>query len=103
MDPSQRLNLDKILREILGTSNVYFQPPDTVKMKYPAIVYSRDDIENDHADNAVYMQSTVYQVVVIDRDPDSEIVTKVSKLPKCTFDRHYAADNLNHDVFTLYF
>lgn len=103
MDPSQRLNLDKILREILGTSNVYFQPPETVKMKYPAIVYSRDDIENDHADNGVYMQSTVYQVVVIDRDPDSEIVTKVSKLPKCTFDRHYAADNLNHDVFTLYF
>lgn len=103
MDPSQRLNLDKILREILGTSNVYFQPPDTIKMKYPAIVYSRDDIENDHADNGVYMQSTVYQVVVIDRDPDSEIVTKVSKMPKCTFDRHYAADNLNHDVFTLYF
>lgn len=72
-------------------------------MQYPAIVYSRDDIENEHANNGVYMQSTAYNVIVIDADPDSEVVTKVSRLPMCTFDRHYAADNLNHDSFTLYF
>lgn len=72
-------------------------------MQYPAIVYSRDDIENEHANNGVYMQSTAYNVIVIDADPDSEVVSKVSKLPQCIFDRHYAADNLNHDSFTLYF
>lgn len=72
-------------------------------MQYPAIVYSREDIENEHANNGVYMQSTAYKVIVIDADPDSEVVDKVSKLPQCTFDRHYAADNLNHDSFTLYF
>lgn len=72
-------------------------------MQYPAIVYSREDIENEHANNGVYMQSTAYNVIVIDADPDSEVVGKVSKLPQCTFDRHYAADNLNHDSFTLYF
>ena len=72
-------------------------------MQYPAIVYSRDDIENNHANNGVYMQSTAYNIIVIDPDPDSEVVQKVSKLPMCTFDRHYAADNLNHDSFTIYY
>lgn len=72
-------------------------------MQYPAIVYSRDDIENNHANNGVYMQSTAYNIIVIDPDPDSEVVQKVSKLPMCMFDRHYAADNLNHDSFTIYY
>lgn len=72
-------------------------------MQYPAIVYSRDDVENNHANNGVYMQSTAYNIIVIDPDPDSEVVQKVSKLPMCMFDRHYAADNLNHDSFTIYY
>ena len=100
---STRLELHEILCDCLGSRNVYFQPPESIKMQYPAIVYSRDDIENEHANNGVYMQSTAYNVIVIDADPDSKVVSKVSKLPQCTFDRHYAADNLNHDSFTLYF
>lgn len=72
-------------------------------MEYPAIVYSRDDIENTSANNKPYIQSTAYNVIVIDANPDSEIVDRISKLPMCIFDRHYASDNLNHDSFTLYF
>ncbi len=49
------------------------------------------------------MQTTAYQVIVIDKNPDSDYVKKVSLLPMCSFDRHYVADNLNHDAFTLYF
>lgn len=98
---SRRLELHEILCGVLGSRNVYFQPPATVKMKYPAIVYSRDDIENEFADNGVYKQAYFYQVTVIDSNPDSEIVHKVSRLPMCIFDRHYASDNLNHDVFTI--
>lgn len=100
---STRLKLHEILCEILGSRNAYFQPPESIKMKYPAIVYSRDDIESEHADNGVYMQSTAYQLIVIDPDPDSEIVDKIKMLPKCSYDRHYKADNLNHDVFTIYY
>lgn len=98
-----RTDLHKLLCEILGSNNVYFQPPESIRMQYPAIVYSRDDISNEHADNNVYMQSRLYNVIVIDPDPDSEIVDRISKLPLCIFDRHYAADNLNHDSFSLYF
>lgn len=99
----RRLELHEILCEILGSRNVYFQPPASKKMEYPAIRYVRYNIENDPADNIPYKQSCFYQLTVIDADPDSEIVHKVSQLPMCVFDRHYAADNLNHDVFTICF
>lgn len=98
-----RLELHELLCGLLGNRNVYFQPPSSVQMKYPAIVYSRDDIENTFADNTVYTQNYAYQITVIDKNPDSEIVGKVSMLPACRFERHFTADNLNHDVFKLYF
>lgn len=97
-----RLKLQAIFEEILGSRNVYFQPPASVSMKYPAIVYSRSEIQNQFAANTVYAQATAYMVTVIDKNPDSEYVKKVSKLPMCSYDRSYRADNLNHDVFTIY-
>lgn len=100
---ANRLELHELLCDILGSRNAYYQPPAPVQMEYPAIKYSRKDIENSYADNSVYMQSLAYEVTVIDEDPDSEIVEKVSKLPTCSFERHYEADNLNHDVFILYY
>lgn len=98
-----RLDLQTTLETILGSRNVYFQPPESVKLKYPAIVYSRNDIMNQFADDSVYSQSHAYQIIVIDKNPDSPIVDKVSKLPRCSFDRHYASDGLNHDVFRIYY
>lgn len=100
---ASRLDLQTKLEEILGSRNVYFQPPASVTMKYPAIVYSLKSIDNEFANNAVYMQSNSYDLIVIDPNPDSEIAKAISKLPMCRFDRPYKADNLNHYVFTLYF
>lgn len=100
---NRREELHEILCEALGSRNVYFQPPESIKMQYPAIVYSRDDIDNNFANNYVYMQSLAYSVTVIDSDPDSEVVDRVSKLPRCQYDRHYKSDNLNHDIFTIYY
>jgi hypothetical protein len=98
-----RLELHEIFCNILESRNAYYQPPASVKMKYPAIVYSRKKIDNSYANNLVYKQSRAYEVTVIDEDPDSEIVKKVSELPACTHDRYFTSDNLNHDVFTLYY
>lgn len=97
-----RLGLHEILCEALGSRNVYFQPPENLKMKYPAIVYSRDDFDDSHANNSAYIQKTGYMVTLIDRDPDSGTLDAIRALPHCRFDRHYTADNLNHDVFTIY-
>lgn len=98
-----RLDLQTILEQLLGSRNVYYQPPESIKMSYPAIVYERENIRNNFANNSVYKQAHAYKVTVIDYDPDSEIVEKVSALPMCSFSRHFPSDNLNHDVFTLYY
>lgn len=99
---NRRLLLSGTLHEVLGSDNVYYQPPETVKMRYPAIVYALDGIENVHADDEVYLRRFRYSVTVIDKSPDSTIADKVALLPKCHFNRSYAKDNLNHYVFTLY-
>lgn len=98
-----RAELQALLESLLGSRNVYFQPPASVLMKYPAIVYSRDDIDARNANNKVYTKTVAYSVTVIDKDPESSVIDKIADLPMCSFDRHYVADNLNHDVFTLYF
>lgn len=100
---ANRLELQTFLENLLGSRNVYFQPPEGKKMNYPAIVYERKDIRNSFADNKVYSQMLAYQVTVIDEDPDSKIVEKISQLPTARFDRPFTSDNLNHNVFTLYF
>lgn len=97
-----RLELHELLCEKLGSRHVYFQPPESVKMSYPAIRYSRNRIENISADNIVYKQDVSYTITVIDRDPDSEIVERVSQIPHIMYDRSYVAGNLNHDVFRLF-
>lgn len=97
----KRLKLQAMLEEIANTRNVYFQPPESKDIKYPAIIYGLSSIVNNHADNLVYKQSKTYSLTVIDRDPDSELVDKISKLPTCRFDRHFTSDNLNHYVFTI--
>lgn len=98
----RRAELGKIFREILGNGNVYFQPPSNTQMRYPAIQYERSGMAVKHADNGNYNRRIRYTVTVIDSDPDSEIVNRVSMLPYCYFDRHYVQDNLNHDVFEIY-
>lgn len=100
---ASRLELQTELEEILGSRNVYFQPPESVKMKYPAIRYSLSSIENRHADNRAYKQTKAYELILIDPNPDSEYIDKLSQLPYCRFDRFYPADNLNHYVFTIYY
>jgi hypothetical protein len=100
---AQRQQLHNILKTILGSDNVYFQPPESVKMKYPAIVYRRNQDYVDFADNKPYKRCVRYQVTVIDQNPDSVIPGKIAELPLCKFDRAFAADNLNHDVFNIFF
>lgn len=99
----QRLELQTLLEGILGSRNVYFQPPPSLKMQYPAIVYQRDDVWSVFASNLPYTHKKRYQVTVIDTNPDSSIPDKVGKLPMCGFSRQFVADNLNHDVYNLYY
>jgi hypothetical protein len=98
-----RPELQQILVDLLGSSNVYFQPPPTLVMSYPCIVYKREDMEIRHANDHPYKHMKRYSITVIDRNPDSEIPDKIAELPMVRYDRFYTAENLNHDVFQLFF
>ena len=100
---SNRLDLHEMLCDILGSRSVYFQPPESVRLIYPAIIYKLSNIRNRHANNRVYIQGDSYEITVITSDPESDIVREISKLPNCRYDRGYVADNLYHTVFTLSF
>lgn len=93
--------IDAIKNE--AKKHVYFQPPENMKLEYPCIIYERNSGTSDFADNIPYLHRIRYTVIVVDANPDSPIPGKVAELPTCVFDRHYTADNLNHDVYNLYF
>lgn len=105
---NKRLELHEILCEIVnitepdGDRHVYFQPPESVKMKYPAIRYSLDDIDMKHANDRLYLKTPGYSVVLIDRKPNSRYVSKILEIPQCRFVNSYTADNLNHFKFKIY-
>ena len=96
---SQELQAE--FEELLESRNVYYNPPPSVKMKYDAIVYNRSQINNSYANNLVYGQSHSFDVTTITEDPDAPIIEKISRLPRCRFDRSFIADNLYHNVFTI--
>ena len=98
---AKRLELHQLLKTF--TDNVYFQPPTNVKLEYPCIVYKRDFADTKFADDKPYNHKLRYQITVIDQDPDSEIPSKVAAIPMSLFNRFFTADNLNHDVYNVYF
>lgn len=100
---NRRRKLHQILTDILGSKNVYFQPPETVKLKYPCIIYHEDYIDTTYADNIPYLHKKRYSITVIDRDPESVIKDKISDLQACLFERHFTVDNLYHTVFNITF
>ena len=91
------------LEELLGSRNVYYMPPESLKIHYPAIVYSKSRIDTKKANNSIYKKNTRYEITVIDRLPDNPTIDKLMELPYCSFDRPYKSDNLYHDVLTLYY
>ena len=100
---SRRIKLHYILVDILDSNYVYFQPPESIKMNYPCIIYSRSRIDAKYANNKLYLGRDRYQIITVDKNPDNTLSEEILKLPLSSFDRQYTKDNLNHDVCTLYF
>lgn len=99
-----RLIVHNKLLDVLGSSNVYFQPPETSKIKYPAIIYNLSDYTHRQADNKNYINSERYTVTFIHKDPDIDLVDEMFKeFSMCRFDRRFVKDNLYHDVYSVYY
>lgn len=96
-------DIQTLFETLLGSRNVYFRPPPSVRMSYPAIRYDIDDINGLRADDTLYARFNSYTVTLIDPNIKSEFVDKLIALPYCTFIRWYANDGLNHFVFKLFY
>ena len=100
---ARRLQLHDLLKDILGSDRVYYQPPENVKLEYPCIVYNLSDIRLRHGNNLPYIMNDLYLVTLIHRRPDNDIYRKIASLPRCSLSRTFVNDNLNHYAFDLYF
>lgn len=98
-----RTDLQNLLESLLKTRNVYYDPPESVKMEYPAIRYTKSDINTRHANDKPYIHKKQYEITVIDRRPDNAVINAILELPMSDYGRHYIADNLHHDTITLYY
>lgn len=97
-------DLQTILEGIPGVEHVYFQPPESIRMEYPAIIFGHAGYDTISANNSKYKIDRRYSVTLVYNDFEmEEAVDALLALPYCSHDRHYVADQLHHDVFTLYF
>ena len=88
----------------LGASKTLFQPPPSVQLTYPAIIYTRKSTYTTYADNYAYEAPTFYQVEVIDPNPDTPLVSALlNKFQMIKHVNNFKSSNLNHDVFDLYY
>lgn len=97
-----RLDLHAELLEIVD--NVYFQPPESIKLTYPCIVYNLRDIDIRSADDLNYKHMKSYDITVICKNPDNiyhEDILK--KFKHCRFDRYFVNDNLHHYTFVIFY
>lgn len=98
-----RLELHSRLVELLGPAySVYFQPPENVKITYPALVYERGSGHMRFADNCAYRLAMRYELVLISKNPDDPAIEKLLSLPYVKHERHFVSDLLNHDTYSLY-
>lgn len=100
---SSRSDLHDVLKAILGSNNVYFQPPENITMVYPCIIYSRETVDKHNANNKGYVVINQWKITSIDTDPEGTLADKILDLPMCELTTHFVTRNLVHDVFTLYY
>ena len=99
-----RLEFNTALKTI--AANVYYQPPASIQLTYPCIVYEDAKPWTVKADNRLYLQSRAYSVTYITRQPIGEIddfFIFLNKFPLAKFDRHFVVDNLHHYIYTIYY
>lgn len=80
---------------------LFFQPPESVKLTYPCIIYRLRTLTSDYANDNPYRSTVSYDVTYITRSPTSKVPDKLLRLPTSAFDRYYVSDNLNHYAYTF--
>lgn len=98
-----RIGLHEKLCGILGSTNVYYDPPESIKLKYPCIIYHQTSGDHAYSGNKTYLYTPSYEITTISKDADDNFVERmVSEFEMIRHGSRYTAENLYHDTFTLY-
>jgi len=97
--------LQSFLTTRLGDAvkKVYTKPPTNSGMEYPCVLISRAQGNTAFADNNPYRHQPRYLLTGISQDPTTGLYKLLAALPRSTHERSFPADNLNHDVFMIFF
>lgn len=95
-------DLLNLLRQAVRHDRVYFQPPENLKIEYPAVVFHLSKIEIDRASDVPYKGAKEYSVTLITKDPEPDVIDEILKIPYSSLDTTYISDGMNHFVFTVY-
>lgn len=96
--------LREVLKEIMGDYDVWYQPPENTKLKYPCIVFENSTGLSQFADNKPYLKTKRYTVTLMTRTADNDFYKdKLMDLPMCTFDREFRNDGIVNTVFNMYY
>lgn len=101
---ARRLNLHEELTEELGIEYCYFQPPESIKIHYPCVIYKMDTGDTQFADDKPFLFRRRYELIIVSKDPDEELVDTIAyHFPMSRFGRFYTKDNLNYWTFQIYY
>lgn len=100
---ASRLEIQENLCDILGSRNVYFDPPESIKLIYPCIVYKKSGVDTKKANNRNYKKMNRYELTAIGYDSEDDLPDRIIEyFQYCSLDRFFTSENLNHAVITLY-
>lgn len=93
--------LSSLMEECGEEPKLYFQPPESVKLEYPCIVYHLRTMTSQYAEDAPYKVNVGFDITYITRSPTSQFPAKIVKQPQIGFDRYYTSDGLHHYAYTF--
>ena len=96
-----RVELQELLKEYCDT--VYFQPPSSIRINYPCIVYNRSTDYINRANNSLYVKEKLYRVTVMDKNPDSDIADRLQELPWAVIISRDVIDNIYQTTLNIYY
>lgn len=101
---AERLQLQKDLVNLLGSKNVYYDPPETIKLQYPCFIYQSDIPYDVKANNRSYMYVKRYSVTYIDTNPDNDMTKRIlTTFGHASAGNPYTSDGLHHYPFDIYY
>ena len=96
-----REKLSQFMLDCGETPKLYFQPPESVKLEYPCMIYHLRTMSSRKANNRPYHKTIGFDITYITRSHSSKVPDRMLDEPLFSFDRYYTAENLHHYAYTF--